>query len=165
AVMLLSSLGVPDAVLEARQAAHLAELAHMGVEEEVALKYLLAANKVDEAELLAEYGMAPAAAGGLRLEAVAEEEEEAEEEDEAGRQAAAAARRRVRRAVLELQREEVDRLVKELPPLRPRKAVGQQQAEQAGEDEGEKAVAGVLGEAAEAADEAAAAAAAPAALE
>ncbi|KXZ45061.1 hypothetical protein GPECTOR_59g670 [Gonium pectorale] len=103
AVMLLSALGVPEEVMVRRQAAHLADLAQLLRDEEAALRYLLAVNKMEEAELLVEYGLAPAPPGELgALEA-----------------AAAAARSRVRSVLREMQREEMDKLVKVLPPLSP----------------------------------------------
>ncbi len=46
AVTLLSSLGVPDTVFEARQASYLAEVACMCDSPEVAFKYLMAHGKV-----------------------------------------------------------------------------------------------------------------------
>ncbi len=65
-----------------------------------------ASHQLEEVELLIEYGMAPPGPGS----------ETAEEPE------AAAARRRVQQALRALQMEEVDKLVKELPPAAPRRA-------------------------------------------
>ncbi|GLC34648.1 hypothetical protein PLESTM_000221100 [Pleodorina starrii] len=136
AVMLLSALGVPDCVLEGRQEAHLEEVARLMEGGEGAVRYLLAANKVEEAELLVEFGL------------------QGDGEVAGGERGAAAARQRVRQALRALQQEEVDKLVRELPPLRAAPGGGggsegqgplppppQQQQERAPRWQGDRAVA------------------------
>ncbi|GIL59349.1 hypothetical protein Vafri_14238, partial [Volvox africanus] len=121
AVMLLSALGVPDAVLEARQNTYLEELVRLQEGGEVAVRHLLAADKVEEAELLAGYGGDPVErtdSGALHGTIKSRE----------GRE-----RPRVISQVLKsLQRDEVDKLVKELPPRPPKHP--QQRQQQGGRD-------------------------------
>ncbi|KAG2432736.1 hypothetical protein HYH02_012870 [Chlamydomonas schloesseri] len=109
AVMLLSALGAPDDVLQARQEAALRELACMARHEESALKRLLMANKVEEAEELLEFGLEDA--GG----------EPGATSGPAEVAAAASARSRVRSVLRGLQRDEAQQLVRIMPPLRPRR--------------------------------------------
>ncbi|GIL83982.1 hypothetical protein Vretifemale_12713 [Volvox reticuliferus] len=125
AVMLLSALGVPDAVLEARQDTYLEELVRLHEGGDVAVRHLLAADKVEEAELLAA-GYGDDLAGGRTepllgaLQGLIDSRE--------GRE-----KPRVSQVLKTLQREEVDKLVKELPPRQP-KQQRQQQQEQAEDD-------------------------------
>ncbi|KAG2500164.1 hypothetical protein HYH03_001746 [Edaphochlamys debaryana] len=108
AVMLLSARGAPDHVLEALQDDHLSDLERMLSDPELALRQLLAADKVEEAEALAEHDLAGPGAPGTGGAG------------DAAEPGAAEARAQVWQALLAVQRREIDALVKPLPPQRPR---------------------------------------------